>query len=207
MSTYRLGILASTRATDLQAIIDAIDSGKLVDVEIAVVISNKQDAYALERARQHGLEAIWINPKNYEVREDFDREVAKVLDAQGVDLVLMIGYMRIVSDWFVEHYQSRMVNVHPSLLPAFGGGMDKNVHQAVLDSGVKLTGCTIHFVSQEVDGGEIIWQKAVEVGQEDTVDTLKSKVQLLEQEGFLVVIKMFQAGKIKLAGANVLIDS
>lgn len=191
-STLRLGILASTSGTDLQAIIDAIESGALTQVEIAVVISNKRDAYVVERSRKHGLKTVIINHKDFPDREAYDREVARVLDDSGVDLVMMIGYMRIVTPWFVQHYAERMVNVHPSLLPAFAGGMDTNVHQAVLDAGVAQTGATIHLVTEEPDAGPILWQKVVVVEQGETVETLKAKVQRAEQEGLLAVIERFK---------------
>ena len=196
MVLIKLGILASTSGTDLQGIIDAIEAGVLPEAEISVVISNQQEAYALERARKHDLTGIWINPKEYADQENFDRAVAAELDLRRVDLVLMIGYMRIVTPWFVEHYHGKMINVHPSLLPAFGGAMDKNVHQAVLDSGVQETGCTIHFVTKQVDSGPIIYQKSIEIASDETVESLKTRVQALEIDGFIEVIKRFAEGEI-----------
>ncbi|RLI93516.1 MAG: phosphoribosylglycinamide formyltransferase, partial [Candidatus Altiarchaeales archaeon] len=146
MRKLKIGVLASTRGTDLQAIIDEIEQGKL-NAEVSVVISNKEDAYALERARKHGIDAVFIDPKG-KTREEFDREVMKILDKKGVDVIALIGYMRLLSPEFVNRYRNRIMNVHPSLLPAFAGGMDKNVHKTVLEHGVKVTGCTIHFVDE-----------------------------------------------------------
>ncbi|HDN83100.1 MAG TPA: phosphoribosylglycinamide formyltransferase [Candidatus Altiarchaeales archaeon] len=197
----KIGVLASTRGTDLQAIIDEIEQGKL-DAEVSVVISDRPDAYALERARKHGIEAIFIDPKG-KTREEFDREVMKILDEKQVDVVALIGYMRILSKEFVRKYKNRIMNVHPSLLPAFAGGMDKNVHKAVLDYGVKVTGCTIHFVDETVDGGPIILQAAVPVEEDDTVDTLKEKVQALEKKLYPEALRLFHEGRLKIEGRRV----
>src|SRR3989338_9095921 len=149
----RLGVLASTKATDMQAVIDAIKSKKLNAV-ISVVISNKKDAFALERARNHNIKAVFIDTKGKE-REQFDKEVAKELDNNKVDLIILIGYMRILSSWFVNKYKNKIMNIHPSLLPAFAGGMDKDVHQEVLKNKEKVTGATLHFVDEGADTGPI----------------------------------------------------
>ena len=190
-----LAVLGSTRGTDLQAIIDAIEKKEL-NAKIEIVLSNKPDAYILERAKSHGLEtAVVFQPGKS--REEFDLEVKKFLDKKPIDLILLIGYMRILSPMFVKAYQNRIMNVHPSLLPAFAGGMDTNVHDEVLKSGVKETGCTIHFVDESVDGGPIIVQKKCVVEPEDTTETLKNKVQKLEGEAFIEAIKMFQTNNLK----------
>jgi len=157
----RIGILASTRATSSQALIDAIADKKLNAV-ISVLISNKANAFALERAKNHGIKAVFIESKGKE-REQYDKEIAKTLDENNVDLILLIGYMRILSPWFVRKYRNRVMNIHPSLLPAFAGGMDKDVHQEVLNAKAKVTGCTLHFVDESVDGGKIIMQKKVKI--------------------------------------------
>ena len=134
------------------------------------------------------MPARFIDPAGL-TREEYDAEVTKALRVAGVELVLLIGYMRIVSDSFVDTWRGRMLNVHPSLLPAFGGLMNKKVHEAVLASGVTETGCTIHLVSEEVDGGEIVLQKRCAVLPDDTVETLKDRVQALEQEAFVDVLR------------------
>ncbi|MEM3541787.1 MAG: phosphoribosylglycinamide formyltransferase [Candidatus Methanomethylicia archaeon] len=202
MGKLRIGVLGSTRGTDLEGIFKAIEDGRLRDVEVVCVISNKRDAYILERARQRGVEAIFIDPKGKD-RETYDREVAAELDKRGVDLILLIGYMRILSPWFVNKYRWKIMNIHPSLLPAFAGGMDLEVHKAVLDYGVKVTGCTLHFVDEGVDTGPIILQKAVPVEEDDTPDTLKPKVQKAEQEIIIEAIKLFQEGRLKVEGRRV----
>lgn len=198
MIKINIAVLGSTRGTDLQAIIDEIEAGKL-NAKIAVVISNKEDAYILERARKHNIKAIFLDP-NGKTREEYDREIIKILESENVDLVLLIGYMRILSKEFVQRYKNRIMNIHPSLLPAFGGGMDKDVHKAVLESGVKVTGCTLHFVDEGVDTGPIILQKPVMIEEGDTIESLKAKVQKAEQEIILKAIRLFMDGKLKVEG-------
>src|SRR3989344_6928498 len=192
----KIGVLASTKGTDLQAIIDEISSGKL-NAEIACVISNKKDAYALERAKNHGIETVFIDSKGKE-REDFDKEVAKELSKRKVGLVCLIGYMRILSADFVKKFHGKIINVHPSLLPKFGGGMDINVHEEVINAGEKESGCTIHFVTEEVDGGPIILQMKVPVHPTDTPETLKERVQSAEKIAYPEAIRLFIQGKIRL---------
>jgi len=195
MKTIRLGVLGSTRGTDLEAIIKAINEERL-PATIEAVISNREDAYILERARKHGLEACFISHKD-KSREKFDAEITHVLKAKRVELVLLIGFMRIFSDQFVEQWQGRILNVHPSLLPAFAGGMDMDVHEQVLKAGVTETGCTIHFVTKEVDAGPIVLQKRCPVDPDDTPETLKAKVQALEGEAFIEAIQLFQQGRLR----------
>lgn len=191
----KIAVLGSTRGTDLQYIIDAIKEGKL-KASIDIVISNKEDAYILERAKKHNIEAIYISQKG-KTREEFDREVMKILDEKKIDLVLLIGYMRFISKEFVEKWRNKIMNVHPSLLPKFAGGMDKNVHQAVLEAGEKESGMTIHFVDEGADTGPIILQKKCKIEQGETLDSLKEKVQKLEGEGFIEAIKLFTQGRLK----------
>lgn len=199
----KIGILASTRATDMQAVIDAINSKK-ISVKISVVISNKKDAFALERAKNHGIRAVFIDSKN-KSREEFDKEVSKTLDENKADLILLIGYMRILSPWFVGRHKHRIMNIHPSLLPKYAGGVDMDVHAEVLRNREKITGATLHFVDESVDGGPIILQKKVEIGKDETADTLKEKVQKAEQEIIVKAIDLFEKGKIKIEGKKVAI--
>jgi len=186
----KLAILGSTRGTNMQDILEAIQSGKL-DASIKVVISNKRDAYILERAKNNGLDTVFISQRD-KTREQFDENVAKILDEKKVDLILLIGYMRILSAPFVNKYKNKILNVHPSLLPAFAGGMDLNVHEEVIKSGVKETGCTIHLVDEGVDSGKIILQKKCFVSPSDTTETLKKKVQKLEGSAWVEVLKRFE---------------
>jgi phosphoribosylglycinamide formyltransferase-1 len=185
--SLRVGVLGSTRGTALQGVFGAIASGAL-DVEIAVVISNKADAQILERATKFGVKTLHVDATGLK-RAEYDERVSAALSEAGVELVLMIGYMRIVTAEFVEAWRGRLLNVHPSLLPAFAGMMNMSVHEAVIASGVKQTGCTIHQVTEEVDAGPIVLQKRCDVLPDDTAETLKERVQALEQEAFVEVLR------------------
>ena len=190
MASTNLGVLGSTKGTDLQAIIDAIAEGML-DASIEIVISNRKKSFILERAQNHGIDAVFISHKEQE-REEFDREMTELLEAKGVELILLIGFMRILSPWFCNHWNSRILNVHPSLLPKYAGGMDMNVHEEVLKNEDDETGCTIHIVTAEVDAGPIVVKRKCTVETDDTPETVKAKVQTLEGEAFLEAIRIFQ---------------
>jgi phosphoribosylglycinamide formyltransferase-1 len=189
---FKIGVLASTKGTDLQAIIDEMKAGKMPGIELAVVAGDKENAYALERAKAQGYKTSFIDPKG-KSREQYDEEVAKVLKENGVQLVVLVGYMRILSTAFVRQFPRRIINVHPALMPKFSGPgfFGANVHEAVLKAGEKETGCTIHFVDEGVDTGEIILQKTVPVEHGDTPESLKEKVQALEKKWYPEVIRMF----------------
>ncbi|MGC9197410.1 MAG: phosphoribosylglycinamide formyltransferase [Acidobacteriaceae bacterium] len=191
--SLKVGVLGSTRGTALQGVLDAITAGTL-DAEIVLVISDKQTAPILERAARHGVAALFLDPAGLD-REAYDRQVSQVLQGAGAELVLLIGYMRIVSASFVQTWKGRLLNVHPSLLPQFPGLMNRKVHQAVLAAGVPETGCTIHQVTEEVDGGPIVLQKRCSVLPGDTVDLLKDRVQRLEQEAFVEVLRGWKQGR------------
>ena len=184
-----IGVIGSTKGTDLQAILDSIKSGNL-DANISVVVSNRAGAYILKRAQNNGIPSVFIDHKD-RTRKEFDSEMTKVLKENKVDLVLLIGFMRILSSKFCNDWEGRILNVHPSLLPKYAGGMDTNVHEEVLRNKDKETGCTIHFVTNKVDGGPILIQKRCLVESDDTVESLKSKVQKLEGEAFLEAIPIF----------------
>ena len=199
----RIGILASTKGTDMQAVIDAISSKKL-NAAISVVVSNKKDAFALEMAGKHKIKAVFIDPKGKD-REQYDKEIAKILDESKVELILLIGYMRFLSAWFVSKYKNKIMNIHPSLLPKYAGGMDKDVHQEVLKNKEKATGATLHFVDEGADTGPIILQKQVKIEKNETVYSLKEKVQKAEQEIIVKAVYLYSKGKIKVKGKKVLI--
>lgn len=182
----KLGILGSTRGTNMLAIIEAIQQKKL-PATIEIVISNKADAMILARARAHQLRAEWIDAKGLS-RQEFDDRVTMLLHKHNVDLVVLIGYMRILSDKFVTEWQDRVINVHPSLLPAFAGKMDLDVHRDVLLAGVKESGCTVHYVTEIVDGGPIATQKICPVLEGDTPESLKVRVQALEASALIEAI-------------------
>jgi phosphoribosylglycinamide formyltransferase-1 len=183
----KVGVLGSTRGTALQGILDALAVGTL-DVELVLAASDKRSAIILERAEKHGIRTLFLDPAGLK-REAYDRQVSDALHHAGAELVLMIGYMRIVSAAFVEEWRGKLLNVHPSLLPAFGGLMNQKVHEAVLAAGVSETGCTIHQVTEEVDGGPVVLQKRCPVLAGDTADSLKDRVQALEQIAFVEVLQ------------------
>ena len=174
----RLAVLGSTRGTNLTAINDAITRRKL-DAEIEIVLSNKPDALILERAREYRLRAQFMDSAGLS-REEYDKRVSAALRSYDVQLLVLIGYMRILSADFVREWQGKIINVHPSLLPAFAGKMDLDVHQAVLAAGVTETGCTVHYVTEEVDAGPILLQKKCAVQPGDSAESLKARVQQLE---------------------------
>ena len=184
-----IGVLGSTNGTDLQFILDAINA-RTLDANVSVVISNKNDSYILKRAQKHNTPSVFINHKN-RTREDFDSEMTMILKEHKVELILLIGFMRILSSDFCNEWSGKILNVHPSLLPKYAGGMDTNVHEEVLKNNDKETGCTIHLVTNEVDGGPIIIQKKCIVNSDDTIESLKTKVQDLEGAAFLEAIPMF----------------
>ena len=186
----KLGVIGSTNGTDLQAVLDAISYGELI-AKVSVVISNNEKAHILDRAKNHDIPAVFI-PHRGKTREEFDNEMTAVLKNNQIDLILLIGFMRILSSEFCREWQDRLLNVHPSLLPKYGGGMDTSVHEEVLKNGDAVTGCTIHFVTEDVDGGPILIQKKCDVVQSDTVGSLKTKVQALEGRAFIEAIQLIQ---------------
>lgn len=191
MSTsINIAVLGSTRGTDLQAILDAQSAGTLQPAQVVLVVSNKPDAYILERARQATVPTVVIASKG-KTREDFDHELLQVLNDHNIDLVLLIGFMRILSPTIIDQYPQRIMNIHPSLLPKYAGGMNMDVHAEVLKNKEMVTGCTLHYVTSTVDEGPIILQKEVPVLPDDTPETLKIKVQHAEQEVLLEGIKLF----------------
>ena len=187
-ATLRVGVLGSTRGTALQGVLDALAADDLPGVELVLVVADKGSAPILERASDAGVDTVFLNPSGLE-REIFDAEVTRAFEEAGVDLILMIGYMRIVTRGFIEDWRGRLLNVHPSLLPAFAGLMNRRVHEAVLAAGVPETGCTVHQVTEEVDAGPIVLQLRCPVLEGDTVESLKDRVQALEQKAFVEVLR------------------
>ncbi len=189
----RIAVLSSTRASALDALIDAIQN-KGLDAQISLLVANKE-CPAIERAKGFGIPALLLDSKGKE-REAFDKELHAELVKQKVDLVLLIGYMRFLSKWFVERWPNKIMNTHPSLLPEFAGGMDLEVHRAVLAAGKKVSGATIHFVDETADGGPIILQGKVPVDELDTPESLKAKVQKVEQQLLVEAVRLYGQGKI-----------
>ena len=185
----KLAVLVSGGGTNLQAIIDAISAGKITNACISVVISNNANAYALERARAHGIEALCISPKDFESREAFNQAFLDKLKSYNVDLVVLAGFLVVLPEMMIKEYTNRIVNIHPSLIPSFCGKgfYGLKVHEGVLARGVKVTGATVHFVDEGTDTGPIILQKAVEVAQGDTPEVLQRRV--MEQAEWVILPK------------------
>ncbi|NLN53192.1 MAG: phosphoribosylglycinamide formyltransferase [Firmicutes bacterium] len=199
----RIAVLASGSGTNLQAIIDAVDDGTITGAQVTLVISDREDAFALERARNHNIPTMFFNRKNYAGREEFDGAIIAALQAQQIDLVILAGYMRLITPDFVAAFPQRILNIHPSLLPAFPGT------QGVADAlayGVKVTGCTVHFVDEGMDTGPIILQEAIPVNDHDTRETLHQRIQVLEHKLYPQAIKLWLEGRLKIEGRRCLID-
>lgn len=174
----RVGVLASGGGTNLQAILDAIDSGRITNAKVEVVISNNENAYALERAKQHGIPAVVITPKAYADREEYDKTLVAAIDSCNLDLIVLAGFLVKVPTVMIEKYRNKIINIHPSLIPSFCGvgfyGL--RVHEEALKRGVKVTGATVHYVDEGTDTGPILLQKAVKVQEGDTPELLQRRV-------------------------------
>ena len=204
MSNVRLkiGALASGRGTNLQAIIDSIKKGYL-QTEIAVVISNKKDAPALERASKEGIDTVYVDPSAFKDRTAYDVEILDILKRYRVDLVVLAGYMRIVTGPLIDAYKNRIMNVHPALLPSFPG---MSAQRQALEYGVKIAGCTAHFVEEGVDKGPIIAQAAVPVLEGDTEESLSARILKEEHKLFPQAIKLYEEGRVSISGRRVAIN-
>lgn len=196
----RVGVLVSGGGTNLQAILDAVDTGKITNAQVAVVISNNAGAYALERARRHGIEALCVSPKEYGSREQFNEALLAALNRYELDLIVLAGFLVKIPEELVEQYDHRIINIHPSLIPSFCGvgyyGL--RVHEAALARGVKVTGATVHFVDSGMDTGPILLQKAVEVQPGDTPELLQRRV--MEQAEWVLLpqaIDMIANGRLE----------
>ena len=195
----RVGVMVSGGGTNLQAILDAIDSGKITNAKVEVVISNNPGAYALERARNHGIEAVCISPKSFENRAAFNEAFLKKTDEYNLDLIVLAGFLVTIPEEMIRKYRNKIINIHPSLIPSFCGvgyyGL--KVHEAALARGVKLTGATVHFVDEGMDSGPILLQKAVEVKPGDTPELLQRRV--MEEAEWVILpraIDMIANGQI-----------
>ncbi len=191
-----ISVFASTNGTHLQAILDEMKDGKMPGVELKFVLVNREDCGAAEKAGKAGTPLVFLDPKTKEGklldREVYDRHVDKVCEMYEIELIVLVGWMRILSPWFVKKWAKKIINVHPSLLPKYPG-MDLDVHQAVIDAGEKESGMTIHYVDEGVDTGEIILQKKVNVAPGETAESLKEKVQTLEKKYLPEVVRELSA--------------
>ena len=202
----RVAVLASGRGSNLQAIIDGIEAN-LVQATIVAVISNKKDAVALERARKHGLKDLFVDPKPFagqpDSREAYDRALLAILQQHDVELVLLAGYMKIVTAVLVNAYANRMMNIHPSLLPSFPG---LEVQKKAIEWGCKLAGCTVHFVTEGVDEGPIILQAAVPILDDDSPETLAARILVQEHRLYPRAVQLFAEGRLRVEGRRVFIE-
>ena len=204
MKKTRLAVLVSGRGSNLQAIIDNIESGDL-SAELAVVISDQADAYALERAEKHGIAAMHISAKGYKGRRDeYDALLVEKLRGKNVDLVCLAGFMRIITPTLIRAFPNRILNIHPSLLPAFPG---LHVQKAALEHGVKFSGCTVHFVDEGMDTGPIIIQAVVPILNTDTEDTLSARILKQEHVIYSRAIQLFAEGRLVVQGRRVVVSN
>ena len=187
-SCLRLAVFASTRGTDLQAILDEKKAGNLPWLDLRLVLSDRRNAYALVRAAETGVPTLFLSAKG-KTRSEYDAECLDICRTAGVDWIFLIGYMRILSPVLIEAYRGRIFNIHPSLLPKYPG-MDMHVHEEVLRNGETESGCTLHHVNEDLDGGEIFLQESVPVSQGETPESLKEKVQLAEQRTLLKALHL-----------------
>lgn len=204
----KLAVLVSGGGTNLQAIIDAIDNGSITNAKIEVVISNNKNAYALERAKQNGIEALCISTKDYEERAEFNEAFLEKLNSYGVDLVVLAGFLVVIPEMMIKQYRNRIINIHPSLIPSFCGTgyYGLKVHEGALARGVKVTGATVHFVDEGTDTGPIILQKPVMIEQGDTPEVLQRRV--MEQAEWKILpeaIDLIANGKVEVVDGKAVI--
>jgi len=201
MLRTKIGVLISGGGTNLQSIIDNIDKGN-INGEIKLIISNKRDAYGLERGKKAGIQSIFLSPSDYSDFQSYNRKLIEEFKKRDVELIVLAGYLKILSKDFVSEYKDRIINIHPSLIPSFCGKgyYGDRVHQAVLDYGCKITGATVHFVDEDADTGPIILQEAVRVHEDDTVESLQKKVLEIEHQILVEAVSLFCAGKLRVEG-------
>lgn len=202
MAEVRLGVLVSGNGTNLQAIIDRIEAGTL-PASVACVISNKAGAYALERARKHGIPAIHLAYKGFDSREAYDAELVRLLQEQGVELVILAGFMRILTPVIIDAFPNRIMNIHPALLPSFPG---LDAQKQALDYGVKVSGCTVHFVDTGCDTGPIIIQAVVPVEEGDTEESLSQRIHREEHRIYPEAIRLYAEGELRVDGRRVIVS-
>ena len=198
-----IGVLVSGSGSNLQAIIDSIEAGVIKDSCVKVVISNRREAYALERAKKHGIETVYLNGKEFASRDEYDKKVVEILQERGIELVVLAGYLRWITPHFVESFKNRIVNIHPSLLASFKGL--HGIEQA-FEYGVKVTGVTVHFVDETEDGGAVILQEPVIIEENETLETLEEKIHKVEHKLYPKAIELFRSGKLVMTGRKVKIE-
>lgn len=205
----KLAVLVSGGGTNLQAIMDSIDDGRITNAEIRVVISNNAGAYALTRAEKYGVEALLLSPKSFDTREEFNQKLLEALKEREIDLVVLAGYLVVVPPCVIEEYENRIINIHPSLIPSFCGTgcYGLHVHEKALARGVRVSGATVHFVDEGTDTGPILLQKPVMVEQDDTPEVLQRRI--MEQAEWVILpkaIDLIANGKVHVNGRKVTVD-
>jgi phosphoribosylglycinamide formyltransferase-1 len=197
----RIAVFLSGRGSNFMAIHEGVRRG-VINAEVGLVFSNKEDAPGLLKAREWGLEALFLNPKLFATREEYDREVSREVEKRGIDLICLAGYMKVLTPQFCDAFKYRIVNIHPALLPSFPG---LHVQQKAIDWGVRFSGCTVHFVAAEVDMGPIILQAAVPVLQDDTEETLAARILVEEHTIYPESVRLYFEGRIEVRGRRVFI--
>lgn len=197
----KLGILISGRGSNMAALIDAVGRGAIPSAEVAVVISDKADAAGLGSARASGVEAVVVERRG-RTREEHDAEIIEVLRKRGVEYVCLAGYMRLLSKDFISAFKDRIINIHPSLLPSFPG---LDAQRQALDHGVKVTGCTVHFVDEDLDAGPIILQRVVEVRDDDTAETLSARILEQEHAAYVEAVRLVATGRLRIEGRRTIL--
>jgi len=195
----KIAVFASGRGSNFQSIIDNIKSGD-IEAEVKILISDRQDSGALKRAEHEGVENVFINPSHFETKADYEKELIDLLKETSADLIVLAGYMRILSPLFVKEFKNQIINIHPSLLPAFKG---LNAQKQAVDYGVKYSGCTVHFVDQGMDTGPIILQEVVEVKENDSADDLAARILKKEHKIYPEAVKLIAEGRVKIEGRKV----
>lgn len=204
--TLKIGILVSGRGTNLEAIIESYKNNELGEVEISVVISNKLNTSAIEKAKEHNIDTLIIEQKKNNNSELYDEILYKSLVNKGVTkengLIVLAGFMKILSPWFIEQFKNRIINIHPSILPSFTG---LKAQKQAIECGVKVSGCTVHFVTADLDSGPIILQESVKIKESDTIDTLSKKILVEEHKIYSKAIMLFAKKKLRIKGKKVMI--
>ncbi len=198
----RIGVLVSGRGSNLQAIIDGIEAGK-ISANIGVVISDNPKAYALERCKRHGVKSRVVKREDLPSGREFEEELVRILRDEGVELVVLAGFMRILSPFFLSHFPNRVINIHPSLIPAFQG---LKAQKRAVEFGVKITGCSVHIVDESVDGGPVIVQAVVPVLPDDTEETLSERILKFEHRILPQTVQWFAEGRVKVEGRKVIVE-
>ena len=194
-----IAVLVSGRGSNLQAMIDSIENGYL-KARISVVVSDVGDAYALERARKHGIEAVFVDPEIYSSKDMYEKQVLAVLKKHNAELMLLAGYMKILGKILLSAYKDRILNIHPALLPAFAG---LHAQKQAFDYGVKVAGCTVHFVDEKLDGGAIILQRCVDVKEDDTDEALTERILEQEHKIYPEAVKLFVENRLRIEGRKI----